>query len=156
MPKISNAATGAAAAEAGRGNAQGANTRYQTRDMQWTSSRPLRFNQMRQKHSLPLGRKKIPLSILRPTALTLHARPTGVHFMASLGLPRGRNNLALEICRQIAATDRGRWGTAPPFIYSRASASTGSSRAADRAGMKPNTTPIRLADAIASTIDSAE
>ena len=40
--------------------------------------------------------------------------------------------------------------------YSRASASTGSSRAAERAGMKPNTTPIRLADRIATTMDSLE
>ncbi len=40
--------------------------------------------------------------------------------------------------------------------YSRASASTGSIRAAERAGMKPKITPIRLAEAIATMIDSAE
>ncbi len=40
--------------------------------------------------------------------------------------------------------------------HSRASASTGSSLAAERAGMKPKITPIRLAEAMASMIDSAE
>ncbi len=38
--------------------------------------------------------------------------------------------------------------------YSRASACTGSSRAAERAGMKPKTTPIRLDEMIAAAIDS--
>lgn len=89
--------------------------------------------------------------------------------MASLGLARQWDNLGLDLFA-IADMDRGRWGTPrgwPPFavrdgeralweVYSRARASTGSMRAAERAGIKPKTIPIRLAEAMASRIDCVE
>lgn len=84
--------------------------------------------------------------------------------MASLGLPGERDNLCGTFVANCASRS---WpmgnAVVPPrgkatanSRYSRASASTGSSRAAERAGMKPKITPIRLAEAMASTIDSGE
>ena len=49
---------------------------------------------------------------------------------------------------------RDAFGVSPP--YSRISASTGSSLAAERAGMKPKTTPIRVEETNAAMIENAE
>ena len=57
------------AGQGGR-NAQGANTRYQTRDMQWTSSRPLRFNQIGRSLDCHQERKDC-VNQTTPTAPTL-------------------------------------------------------------------------------------
>jgi hypothetical protein len=60
-------------AQAGRSKQNGAKTRYQTRDMQWTNSRPFTLLPRRTEADIALRDRKIQLSQSDPDPLTLHA-----------------------------------------------------------------------------------
>ena len=91
------------------------------------------------KPKTPIGRRGESLIHLRTTRARIEPR------RPRFTCPKGQRSLKPEAMRPAGASAR-------PAVYSLASATTGSSRAAERAGMKPNPTPISVEEMKAATI----